>query len=211
MKSITLIILALALFHPPLPADELDRIPCKPDCPASDWSFPRVHLLTTSYGNFKVQYRQRFACGQTYDVHLDWVIPVGSPATDPMAAHSMALIIDLISIELLKSNPMNFPADDPPCTGLPGTCGVIYRVVLGASCWSRIPHTESACGYQYIGCDDASCCTVTYCVCKLPGTFERYVVRKAESCSTVECSGGKSRIDLFDCSNAVNSTPQYVD
>ena len=131
---------------------------CQPDCYSSHFGSTQTIILTLPYGCVvRVKYAQRFACNKWYDLGIISI----EELTSGCSGFSTQLLLDLVTEEMFKENPMNFPV---PTGGSPSgdTCFTHWRVVKGG-CWRR-DSIDCDGDTVNVPCGDA-CCLGSYRIC----------------------------------------------
>ncbi|MCB0712127.1 MAG: hypothetical protein KDD67_07340 [Ignavibacteriae bacterium] len=128
---------------------------CKPDCQGSEFSATQTIILTFPNGCVvRVKYAYRTACGTWKDLGIISV----EELTPQCSGLSTSTLLDIVTEELFKQNPMGFPVP----TGVGGdTCYTHWRVVKGG-CWTDTVDCDG--DTVHIPCGDA-CCLGSYLIC----------------------------------------------
>lgn len=108
---------------------------CTPDCPNSTWTSYSYANVTTSCGNFLVEYVTRFACNMYYDIQI-LSIEVLDYNNSTCSDIEFQQVINSVILQLLIDNPMGFP----PNSNYPNpNCVENWRVLKGG-CWTKTYH-----------------------------------------------------------------------
>ena len=79
---------------------------CLPDCPGSNFGTTKIAILTFPNGCVvRVKYAKRFACGTWNDLGIISV----EELTPWCFVYSTQQLLDLVTEEMFKQNPMGFP------------------------------------------------------------------------------------------------------
>jgi hypothetical protein len=144
---------------------------CIPDCPETPfppeplWDYD-VPILLPSGCRVLVQYTTRYACNRWHDLYIARI--TAQISNDPIcnayfATTSAAQILADVTMQMLITNPMNFPPDSA------GECESNWRVVKGA-CWQKLNinwgnATYPTQHYRLYPCEGGICCLDHFQVC----------------------------------------------
>lgn len=192
---------------------------CVPDCPDAPFvgSWQYTDVIVCSGCVVRVKWISRKACGN-FDIYIEEATSIdpNNPACMACYPNSLQALIEDVTQQLLRSNPMNYPPR------VRGECYTNWRAVKGP-CWmrhfpdfssnneSRVQSRTQACvGHETF-------CSTNYQVC-VDESDKRTVVRLAGIPSStypgihpgVVCTGMTLSASLsgksYDCENVCNGT-----
>lgn len=160
VSRLTLCLAVVALIAAAMPSPTSAQ--CLPDCFGDSFGAPQNAVVSVGPGSgckMQVTYSTRIACGTWHDLYIEYVQSIPTPPSSLCKGYfamDAKDLLALVTIEMIKDNPMSFPQTFPGCT-------TNWRVVKG-NCWFSA--TDPMTGRHSASyCDGNVCCLEAVKLC----------------------------------------------